>query len=177
MKQMVARVLARAVTAVLLTTTVSLGTVALAGSRDFLPSDFTKAGKPGKPTADAICGSLPSSNPSDAQECQALICDLREDLDLVTFLGRNHERDEAGLRSRLDGAIVKIEQGKAHPDAYTKLSMFELKVESLRDAGKPKLSAADADFLLYGDDQLDPTMGGILGDGGVDTALACVSDL
>jgi len=156
-------ILAKAVTAVLVVTVASLGTgVALA--------------KPptGGMTADEICASLPSSNPSDAQECQALVCDLREDLDVVTFLSRRGDRDKATLLSKLNDAIVKIQQRKAHLDAFIKLSQFEMKVEGLRDGDKAKLSVDDADFLLYG---LDRTMNGTLGDGGVDTALACVSDL
>jgi len=125
-------------------------------------------------TADEICTALPTVGLSAAQVCQALICELRTDLDTVTFLSRQGDRDKATLLSKLSDGVVKIEEDKALPDTYTKLSLFEAKVEAMRDATKAKFSEDDADFLLYG---LDLTMDGTLGDGGVDTALACVSNL
>ncbi|HET9439401.1 MAG TPA: hypothetical protein VFO52_04495, partial [Longimicrobiales bacterium] len=91
-------------------------------------------------------------------ECGADITAVEQAVGEVTFLGRQADKDRAGLQGKLDNAQVKLDEGK-FADTIDKLTDFRETVIALRDAAKPKLSAADAQKLLDA----------------VDMALACVS--
>lgn len=103
--------------------------------------------------------------PSSAQattitECQALIDLVRLTLDGAVIEGGNPELTRASLESKLDGAKIKLDQGKVC-DALQKLKQFRAKVEELRDADKPKISQEDAQSLIAA----------------VNDAIACVEQL
>ena len=93
-------------------------------------------------------------------ECKELIDVVQTTLDSVEIGGGNPAQTYASLTSKLQGAKVKLDQGK-FDDALRKLNDFRSKVEQLRDAGKPKISAGDAQALIEA----------------VDDAVACVEGL
>lgn len=104
------------------------------------------------------------SSPASAttiDECKTLINIVRTTLVSADIFGGNPDRTRAGLKSKLDGADAKLDQGKFDPDALQKLSEFQSKVRDLRDAGKPKIDVNDANQLI---DE-------------VDDAIVCVQNL
>lgn len=126
---------------------------------------------------------LLATAPAQAQvtpdECQARIQLVLEDLDAVTIGGNHPEQTYLSLQSKLQDAIIKLDEGK-FADAYQKLIDFETAVTSLSPsplggALKPKLSAEDADLLLNGDGFVDGEPNLI--DQGVSGAIDCVEEL
>ena len=59
---------------------------------------------------------------------------------LITFMGNQAGKDEAGLLTKLNAAEAKLLQGK-FDDAVAKLIDFKDAVMALRDAAKPKIRA------------------------------------
>ncbi len=80
-------------------------------------------------------------------ECDAAMDAVHDAVGTVEFLGRQAEKDEAGLVEKLEAAQVKLEEGK-FDDAIQKLTDFTSAVIALRDAAKPKISLEDARTLL-----------------------------
>lgn len=69
-------------------------------------------------------------------ECQAQIAALGEKTADATFVGRNSEKDEAGLLQKLSDASLKLGLGK-FADASKKVTQYRDKVEDeLCPAGK-----------------------------------------
>ena len=93
-------------------------------------------------------------------ECDAGIDAVRSAVGGVTFLSRQAAKDEAGLLTKLDAAQAKLDEGKFE-DAVQKLIDFKNAVIALRDAGKPKMSAEDAQTLLDAADAAIACIGGI----------------
>lgn len=91
-------------------------------------------------------------------DCKADIASVEQAVGEVTFLGRQADKDRAGLLGKLQDAQVKLDDGK-FADAIGKLTDFRETVIALRDAAKPKLSADDAQKLLDA----------------VDLAIACIN--
>jgi hypothetical protein len=116
------------------------------------------------------------TSPARAQatidECIDRIETVQLDLDSIYASGgiggRNAERTYLSLTSKLQGAIVKLVDGKV-PDAERKLMQFAEKVADLAGTAKPKLDQVDAELLLYGF--------GISPDEGVLGAVVCVQSL
>ena len=107
-----------------------------------------------------LAAAAPAGAQSTVDECKALLGGIQSDLDAITIGGNNPDRTRTSLSSKLDGASLKLDQGK-YADAVTKLEDFQDAVIAMRDAAKPKLSAADAGLLLDGAAQ----------------AIACILDL
>ncbi len=91
-------------------------------------------------------------------DCKADIASVEQAVGEVTFLGRQADKDRAGLLGKLQDAQVKLDDGK-FADTIGKLTDFRETVIALRDAAKPKLSADDAQKLLDA----------------VDLAIACIN--
>jgi len=113
----------------------------------------------------------PARAQSTVDECKARIDLIQADLDTIFTAGgiggNNPRQTYSSLASKLQAAKTKLDQHK-FVDALQKLQDFKTAVIALRDAAKPKLSAADAGFLLDGDDS-SPI------DEGVNGAIACVA--
>ena len=88
-----------------------------------------------------------------ADECKDRIDLVQADLDTIYanggIGGNNVERTYKSLSSKLQEAKLKLDRNK-FADAGRKLNDFKAAVELMRDAGKPKLSLADANLLLDG---------------------------
>lgn len=110
------------------------------------------------PTMQSTAG--PMALTSVVAECDADIAAVEQAVGEVTFLGRQADKDRAGLLGKLEDAQVKLDEGK-FADAIGKLTDFRETVIALRDAAKPKLSADDAQKLLDA----------------VDVAIACTNAL
>lgn len=100
-----------------------------------------------------LAAAAPARAQSTVDECKARIALIQSDLDEMASRigGNNPEQTYASLSSKLQGASVKLDQGK-YADAVRKLEDFQDAVVAMRDAAKPKLSAADAALLLDGAD-------------------------
>jgi hypothetical protein len=71
---------------------------------------------------------------SPVQDCQGLIVALRADTEAVIIVGKNAEKNRAGLLNKLDGALTALERGKLC-DAIGKLTDFRNKVNQLIASG------------------------------------------
>ena len=71
---------------------------------------------------------------STVQDCQALIAALRADTQTVIIVGKNAEKNRAGLLGKLDDASVAINSGKLC-SAIRKLNDFRVKVNQLIASG------------------------------------------
>lgn len=94
-------------------------------------------------------------------ECQGLISTLQTQTAAAEFLGRNADKDEAGLVAKLMEASDKLGQAKV-ADATQKVGQYRDKVNSLCAQGK---IAADS----------DPSCGALLQ--GANDVLACIGGL
>jgi hypothetical protein len=92
------------------------------------------------------------------EECEAKIRALRAATGSATFIGRNEEKDRAGLLGKLKSASEKLAQGKFE-DAVLSLTQFRGKVISLQSQGK--IDPGDANALITR----------------ADDAIACVQSL
>lgn len=115
-----------------------------------------------------VLGSAAQAQES-VEDCLARIDLVQEDLAAVAIGGNNPDQTYLTLGSKLQAAEAKLAEGKP-ADALQKLVDFRDAVVALRDAAKPKLSAADAALLLDGG-------GASPDDQGVNGAIACVLDL
>lgn len=108
---------------------------------------------------------------SSVDECKARINLIQADLDAIyaagSIGGNNPQQTYLSITSKLQGAKAKLDQRK-FADALQKLQEVKAAVIALRDAAKPKLSAADAALLLDGDDS-SPI------DEGLNGAIACAA--
>lgn len=108
---------------------------------------------------------------STVDECQSRIDLIQADLDTIFAAGgiggNNSQRTYESLTSKLQGAKTKLDQRK-FADALQKLQDFKTAVIVMRDGTKPKLSAADANLLLDGNNDS-------LIDEGVNGAIVCVA--
>ncbi len=113
----------------------------------------------------------PARAQSTVDECKARIDLIQADLDTIFTAGgiggNNPQQTYSSLASKLQAAKTKLDQHK-FVGALQKLQDFKTAVIALRDAAKPKLSAADAGLLLDGDDSFPI-------DEGVNGAIACVA--
>ena len=97
--------------------------------------------------------------PANAQ-CEASIAELRTATEGVVLIGRNAEKDRAGLLGKLDGAATSLSRGKLC-DAIRKLTDFRNKVNQLIAAGKIN---SDPTVGTTGQDLVD----------GANEAIACI---
>lgn len=102
-------------------------------------------------------------NASTVSECQALIAALRTDTEGVVIVGKNAEKNRAGLVSKLDGASVSLDRVKLC-DALRKLTDYRNKVNQLIVSGSIN---ADPAVGVTGQDLVN----------GADEAIACVQSL
>lgn len=102
-------------------------------------------------------------NASTVSECQALIAALRTDTESVVIVGKNAEKNRAGLVSKLDGASVSLDRVKLC-DALRKLTDYRNKVNQLIVSGSIN---ADPAVGVTGQDLVN----------GADEAIACVQSL
>lgn len=113
----------------------------------------------------------PARAQSTVDECKSRIDRIQADLDIIFadegIGGNNAQRTYESLTSKLQGAIAKLDQNK-FADALQKLEEFRTAITGMRDAAKPKLSAADANLLLDGDNSFP-------NDEGVNGAIICVA--
>lgn len=102
-----------------------------------------------------LVAAAPARAQSTIEDCQARIDQVQADLDAINSAGgiggNNSGQTYDSLSSKLQAAIAKLGQGK-YADAVRKLEDFQNAVIAMRDAAKPKLSAADAGLLLDGVD-------------------------
>ena len=91
-------------------------------------------------------------------QCQVEIANLRTATADATFIGKNAEKDEAGLIGKLDSASAKLGEGK-NADAIQSLNDFRDKVIMLNAQGK--IDPEDAAALIAG----------------ADDAIACINGL
>lgn len=119
----------------------------------------------------AMAFAAPARAQSTVDECKSRIDLIQIDLNTIFAAGgiggNNPQRTFDSLTSKLQGAKAKLDQHK-FSDALQKLEDFKTAVTGLRDAAKPKVSTADADLLLDGDN-------GSLLDEGVNGAIVCVA--
>ena len=71
---------------------------------------------------------------STNQDCQALIAPLVVDTQAVLIVGKNAEKNRAGLLAKLDGASASLDSGKLCT-AIQKLNDFRSKVNQLIASG------------------------------------------
>ena len=98
-----------------------------------------------------VITSLLFASPAGAQtveDCQALIGDLQA---ATASAGFTNAKDEAAAAAKLTAAGDKLAEGKAD-DAILKLTDFQLQVQKLAAAPKPKLDADAANGLVTGAD-------------------------
>lgn len=113
----------------------------------------------------------PARAQSTVDECKSRIDLIQVDLDAIFAAGgiggNNALRTYESLTSKLQSAKAKLDQHK-FTEALQKLEDFKTAVIGLRDAAKPKLSTADANLILDGnnDSQIDE---------GVNGAIVCVA--
>jgi hypothetical protein len=114
----------------------------------------------------------PARAQSTVDECQDRIDLIQADLDAIFTAGgiggNNPQQTYSSLASKLQAAETKLIKQHKFADALQKLQDFRTAVIALRDAVKPKLSAADAGLLLDGDDNSSI-------DEGVNGAIASVA--
>ena len=77
----------------------------------------------------------PPAMATTVSECQAAIAVVKGDLAGVEIRGGNPERTLGSLESKLDGADLKLDQGK-FADALAKVTDFRDKVSTLQSQGK-----------------------------------------
>jgi hypothetical protein len=77
---------------------------------------------------------VPQAIANTVQDCQALISMLRADTQSVVIVGKNAEKNRAGLLGKLDDATTSLERGKPC-DAIGKLTDFRNKVNQLIASG------------------------------------------
>ena len=94
------------------------------------------------------------------EECASLIGDLRTDTADEATTPSLTDRSRAGLVTKAEAALTKLEAGKVD-DAAAKLADYDASLHALRGARKPKVD--DADFALL--------------DGEVHAAASCLADL
>lgn len=115
--------------------------------------------------------STPARAQSTVDECESRIDLIRADLDIIFASGgiggNNAQMTYDSLTSKLQGAKTKLEQNK-FSDALRKLEDFRTAIIGLRDAAKPKISVADANLLLDGNNSVP-------NDEGVNGAVICVA--
>jgi hypothetical protein len=113
----------------------------------------------------------PSRAQSTVDECKGRIDLIQADLEIIFASGgiggNNAQRTYESLTSKLQGAKAKLDQNK-FADALRKLEEFRTAITGMRDAAKPKLSAADANLLLDGNNSFP-------NDEGVNGAIICVA--
>lgn len=113
----------------------------------------------------------PARAQSTVDECKSRIdliqADLNDILESGGIGGNSAERTYESLTSKLQGAKDKLDQNK-FADALRKLEEFRTAIIGMRDAAKPKLSAADANLLLDGNNSFP-------NDEGVNGAIICVA--
>lgn len=97
----------------------------------------------------AIAGFATAANAATVEECQAKIDALAAQTASADFLGRNADRDRAGLLGQLDGATTKLAEGK-FGDTIQKVTEFRTTVEGLNAAAKTKIDPDDAATLIAG---------------------------
>jgi hypothetical protein len=89
-------------------------------------------------------------NASTISECQALIAELRADTETVLIVGKNAEKDRAGLIGKLDAASVSLNRVKLC-DAIRKLTDYRNKVNQLIASGSinsdPAVGATGQDLV------------------------------
>lgn len=100
----------------------------------------------------------PAVSAATASECQTAIDELRTATADATFIGKNAEKEEAGLLRKLDGASEALAAGK-FDDAVKKLTDYRFHAVTIAEAGK--LDPGDAAVLT----QL------------ADDAIACVGSI
>jgi hypothetical protein len=83
----------------------------------------------------ALLGAALPAYATTVTECQAAVTVVRGDLAGVVILGSNPDLTRASLVSKLDGANLKLDEGK-FSDALTKLTDFSSKISSLQTQGK-----------------------------------------
>lgn len=115
----------------------------------------------------------PARAQSTVDECKARLDIIQSDLDAIFLAGgiggNNPQQTYTSLTSKLRSAGTKLDQRK-YADALGKLQDFRIAVGTMRDAAKPKLSAADANLLLDGD---DPSRSPF--DEGANGAITCIA--
>ena len=120
-----------------------------------------------------LAAAAPARAQSTVGECKARLDFIQADLDAIFLAGgiggNNPQQTYTSLSSKLQAASAKLGQSK-YTDALGKLRDFQIAVITMRDAGKPKLSAPDAGLLLDG---ADPDRYSF--DEGVNGAVACIA--
>lgn len=91
-----------------------------------------------------VIGMASAAHAQAVPDCASLIAELRTATGSAEIIGRNADKDRAGLIDKLDMAAEKLEAGKLE-DAVQKLVDFQDKVQQLAGAGK--MSFADAGQL------------------------------
>jgi len=118
-----------------------------------------------------LAAAAPARAQSTPAECKARLGLIQSDLDAIytagAIGGNNPGQTYSSLSSKLQTAGAKLDLRK-YTDALRKLQDFQIAVITMRDAAKPKLSAADAGLLLDGDDRSAL-------DEGVNGAITCVA--
>jgi len=76
----------------------------------------------------------PAAKASPSSECLALIAALRTETEGVVIVGKNAEKNRAGLLAKLDGASRDLDRGKLC-GAIGKLNDFNQKVNQLIASG------------------------------------------
>lgn len=71
---------------------------------------------------------------TQSTECLGLIAALRAETEGVSIVGKNAEKNRAGLLGKLDGATTSLNRGKLC-DAISKLNDFKVKVNQLIASG------------------------------------------
>jgi hypothetical protein len=100
---------------------------------------------------------------STISECQALITALRADTEVVVIVGKNPDKNRAGLLGKLDNASLELDRVKLC-DAIGKLTDFRNKVNQLIASGSIN---TDSNVGVTGQDLVDDAT----------AAIACVQDL
>ena len=78
-------------------------------------------------------------------ECKGMILVLKGETEAVEIGGQNSEKTLDGLLSKLDGALIKLDQAKFY-DAIQKLTDYRDKILVLATQGK--MAQANADNLV-----------------------------
>lgn len=95
---------------------------------------------------------------SVVQDCQALIDALVADTTAVIIVGKNAEKNRAGLLNKLEGASTSLERGKPC-DAIRKLTDFQNKINQLIASGSintdPAVGVTGQDLLNQAQDAIN----------------------
>ncbi len=86
-----------------------------------------------------------SAHAATADECQALLTDLRQDT-VDASASFVNAKDAANAVDKVDLAAAKLVEGK-NPDSVAKLLDYQSKLAALAGAPKPKVDAATASSL------------------------------